>query len=105
MPKPKMVNDTPEQSGDGSIARQRVIVAARAEIRRRASMIIKLERLDERVHAAALRTFESPDAAADWLIEPAIGLCGAIPVVLARTEKGRKRVLWILGCIEHSVFT
>ena len=67
-------------------------------------MVIKLERLDESVHAAALRTFESPDGAAEWLIDPVAGLGGAIPVELAKTAKGKKQLLWILGCIEHSVF-
>jgi len=38
-----MVSDTLEQPIDGAIARRRVIAAARAEICRRAAMVIKLE--------------------------------------------------------------
>lgn len=97
------MNNNPETPINGAEARRQIIAAAVGEIRRREGLISRLEQLDESVIVAALRTFESPGGAAEWLICPAYGLGGAIPVDVAETAEGRDRVLWVLGCIDYNI--
>jgi len=99
----KNVKDNTDNPINGAEARRQVIAAAVGEIRRREGLISKLEQLDESVIAAALRTFDSADGAAEWLICSAYGLGGAIPVDVAETAEGRGRVLWVLGCIKNNI--
>lgn len=97
------MNDNTDKPINGTEARRQVIAAVEGEIRLREGMIPKLEQLDESVIVAALRTFELPSGAAEWLICPAYGLGGAIPVDVAETAEGRDRVLWVLGCIDYNI--
>ena len=97
------MNDNPDKPIDVTEARRQVVAAAVGEIRRREGLISRLEQLDETVIVAALRTFELPGGAAEWLICSAYGLGGAIPVDVAETAEGRDRVLWVLGCIEYNI--
>jgi len=60
--------------------------------------------LDETVVQAAVRTFESPISAADWLIDPIASLGGKSPLQACRSRTGRTRVLQLLSQIEHGVF-
>lgn len=99
----KKVNNNPDKPISGAEARRQIIAAAVGEIRRREGLIARLEQLDESVIVAALRTFESPSGAAEWLICPAYGLGGAIPADVAGTAEGRDRVLWVLNCIEYNI--
>ncbi|MDO8542480.1 MAG: MbcA/ParS/Xre antitoxin family protein [Opitutaceae bacterium] len=97
------MDNNPDKQIKGDEARRQIIAAAVGEIRRREGLISKLEQLDESVIVAALRTFESPGGAAEWLICPAYGIGGAIPVDVAETAEGRGRVLWVLGCIQYNI--
>ena len=101
-PKLKIVTDTPKEPIDGPEARRRVLAAALKEISRREAMVIRLRAFDEGVIAAALDTFQSARAAAEWLMGSAYGLGGEVPIEVAQTPQGRERVLNVLRCIEHN---
>lgn len=98
------MNKDTETQANRNKARRRVVAAAAREIRRRERLLAQLARLDEIVITAALDTFESADGAAEWLVCPAFGLAGAIPVKVAGTKDGRTQVVRLLGAIEHGVF-
>jgi uncharacterized protein (DUF2384 family) len=59
--------------------------------------------IDPEILDRALDCFESVDGAADWLVCPAFGLKGKIPVQVARTTKGKKDVLTLLARIDFGV--
>jgi uncharacterized protein (DUF2384 family) len=63
----------------------------------------QLANLDEEVALAALRTFEAAGAAAEWLVSPAFGLGGAVPVAFLQRAGGRNAVIQLLGRIEHNI--
>jgi uncharacterized protein (DUF2384 family) len=80
-----------------------VVKAIRTDAQRRLGRATKLSELDGETIKRAVKALGSPQAAGEWLISPAFGLGGAIPVELARTEKGRATVLNLLGRIEYGV--
>ena len=49
------------------------------------------------------KVFEGTDPAGSWLAHPAYGLGGNIPVLHARTRKGKAEVMALLSRIEYGV--
>lgn len=84
--------------------RQRMVAAATAETKRRERLTKKLEQLDLDVIESAHRCFNSDKAAAEWLIRPLASADGRTPVLMVGTLAGRRKVLRLLGAIEHGVF-
>ncbi len=85
--------------------RRRMVIAARADLRRRKRMVARLAKLDSSVVAAAMECFESEAAAASWLLRPLRTLGSKEPVVVARTKPGKAKVIGVLRSIENGVFT
>jgi uncharacterized protein (DUF2384 family) len=82
-------------------AQQLIVRAVKDEMARRSALAREFEALDGEVAECALRVFESPRAAANWLISENICPLGRqAPVKLAKTRSGRLRVLQVLGAIE-----
>jgi|688.fasta_scaffold708163_1 uncharacterized protein (DUF2384 family) len=85
---------------------QRAIASAVVEIRdRQATLLKELETLDPEVAKLAIEAVGTADAAVAWLIQPALGLEGNIPVKVLRTHAGKDRVMQLLGRIEHNVLS
>lgn len=59
--------------------------------------------IDPEIYAAGRDLFTSDEALADWLSQPASALGGKVPILCARTQKGRRQVLQIIRAIEHGV--
>jgi uncharacterized protein (DUF2384 family) len=49
------------------------------------------------------KVFEGTDPAGSWLAHPAYGLGGKIPVLHARTRKGKAEVMTLMNRIEYGV--
>ena len=49
------------------------------------------------------KVFEGTDPAGSWLAHPAYGLGGKIPVLHARTRKGKAAVMTLMNRIEYGV--
>ena len=49
------------------------------------------------------KVFEGADRAGSWLSRPAYGLGGKIPVLHARTRKGKAEVMMLINRIEYGV--
>jgi putative toxin-antitoxin system antitoxin component (TIGR02293 family) len=58
-----------------------------------------------RLLSLAVVTLESVENARAWLASPQVGLGGAIPSEMARTEDGAREVEDLLGRIEHGVYS
>jgi putative toxin-antitoxin system antitoxin component (TIGR02293 family) len=58
-----------------------------------------------RLLSLAVVTLESDENARAWLASPQVGLGGAIPLEMARTEEGAREVEDLLGRIEHGVYS
>lgn len=54
--------------------------------------------------AAGVRLFKSEAALACWLCEPARGLGGRLPMVVAQTSRGADRVTELIQAISHGVY-
>ena len=98
------MNHNSKEQINGDKVRRRVVAAMVREIRRREGLIPRLEQLNESVIIAALDTFESAGDAAEWLGCPAFRLGGSTPAKVAETKEGCRRVIRLLGCIDHGVF-
>jgi uncharacterized protein (DUF2384 family) len=85
--------------------RRKMVTSAIAKLRRDLEQIGKLAKLDPSVVLAAIDTFASPMGAGQWLITPAFGLNGEIPVEIAATLKGRLEVISLLHRIEYGVLS
>ena len=83
--------------------RQLVIDAIQREIDCRLALIEALRTADSRVIAAAVRCIGSPEGAASWLTLPEYGLRGKVPLEVARTARGRARVLNLLNRLTYGV--
>jgi uncharacterized protein (DUF2384 family) len=83
--------------------RQLVIDAIQREIDRRLALIEELRNADRRVIAAAVTCIGSPEGAASWLTRPEYGLRGKVPLEVARTARGRARVLNLLNRLTYGV--
>ena len=83
--------------------RQFVIDAGQCEIDRRLTLIEELRNADTRVIAAAVRCIGSPEGAASWLTRPEYGLRGKVPLEVARTARGRARVLNLLKRLTYGI--
>ena len=85
---------------------QRAIAAAMIKFRdRQAAMLEDLTTLDPEVAKLAIEALGTATGAAAWLIEPALGLDGKIPVKVLRTRGGRKQVMQLLGRIDFNVLS
>jgi uncharacterized protein (DUF2384 family) len=80
-----------------------IIFAARKEVKRRAALIDELKSLDPEIAAHAVACFGSAEGAAEWLVTPARGLKLRVPIHVGRTAAGQRRILTILGQIQHGV--
>lgn len=54
--------------------------------------------------AKAAKVFGSRQAAEKWMLKPAMGLGGARPTDLVRSEYGAKLVEQFLGRMQHGVY-
>jgi len=77
-------------------AREKIIAALERDQRERARRIAKLRTCDVALFEQALKTFESPISAGEWLVE-----CGNT----LNTVKGREEARLALARIEHGVFS
>ena len=68
-------------------------------------MLEDLKTLDPEVAKLAIKALGTAKGAVAWLIQPAFGLDGKIPVVALRTGGGRKKVMQLLGRIEYNVLS
>jgi putative toxin-antitoxin system antitoxin component (TIGR02293 family) len=59
----------------------------------------------QRLYREALRVLESREEALRWLKAPQVGLGGHVPLEYARTEVGSREVEYLLGRIEHGVYS
>jgi hypothetical protein len=85
---------------------QCAIAAAMIKLRdRQAAMLEDLKTLDPEVAKFAIETLGTATGAVAWLIEPALGLDGKIPVMVLRTRGGKKQVMQLLGRIEYNVLS
>ena len=85
---------------------QRAIAAAATKLRhRQAAMLEDLKTLDPEVAKLAIEALGTATGAAAWLIEPALGLNGKIPVKVLRTRGGRKQVMQLLVRIDYNVLS
>jgi len=58
-----------------------------------------------RLYGKALELFEGDrEAATHWLTTPQVGLAGAVPIALARTELGAREIETLIERLEHGVF-
>jgi putative toxin-antitoxin system antitoxin component (TIGR02293 family) len=58
-----------------------------------------------RLFGKTLELFEGDrEAATHWLTSPQIGLGGAVPMNLAKTELGTREIETLIGRLEHGVF-
>lgn len=58
-----------------------------------------------RLMARATEVFESEESARSWLRRPALALAGESPLGFADTEIGAREVEFLLGRLEHGVFS
>ena len=58
-----------------------------------------------RLMARASEVFESDESARSWLKRPALALAGESPLGFADTEVGAREVEFLLGRLEHGVFS
>ena len=58
-----------------------------------------------RLLGRATEVFEDEDAAREWLKSPAVAFSGESPLSFADTEVGAREVEFLLGRLEHGVFT
>lgn len=84
-------------------ARNRIASALDKEIDRLEKLRAQINKLDDRILAKALATFESAPAAANWLTTPISTLENQTPAKVAQTAEGRKKVEHVLGCIEFTI--
>lgn len=87
-----------------------LLIPARTLTRRRKSGTFHADESDRiirvaRVYAHARYVFESPEAAAGWLLRDNAMLEGAAPLSLLDTGPGVRLVDELLGRIEHGVFS
>jgi putative toxin-antitoxin system antitoxin component (TIGR02293 family) len=87
-------------------------VSARTLSRRKTDMGTVLKRQEPdallrllRVRVHALRVFEDPEAATEWLDLPNPALGDEQPIEMAETDTGAREVEAVLGRIEHGVFS
>jgi putative toxin-antitoxin system antitoxin component (TIGR02293 family) len=59
----------------------------------------------QRLYRMALMVLESKEDALRWLKSPQPGLGGQVPLEYARTEVGAREVEYLLGRIEHGIYT
>lgn len=79
--------------------------AAQMESNRREELLPSLDGLDPDVAKAALETFESAAAAAEWLLDDRHrALPPEGPIAISRTLEGKALVLRVLGAIDHGVY-
>ena len=52
----------------------------------------------------ATEGFEGVTNAAAWLIQPALGLGGAVPIFHAQTNKGKAEVVALIHRVDHGVY-
>jgi putative toxin-antitoxin system antitoxin component (TIGR02293 family) len=69
--------------------------------KRESERLVRLARL----FLKALKVFETPAFAQEWLKSPKPALGGRTPLDFARTEVGAREVEDLLGRIEHGVFS
>jgi uncharacterized protein (DUF2384 family) len=85
---------------------QRAIAAAVIKLRdRQAAMLEDLKTLDPEVAKLAIEALGTATGAAAWLMKPALGLDGKIPVKVLRTRGGRKQVMQLLVRIDYNVLS
>jgi hypothetical protein len=85
---------------------QRAIAAAVTKLGdRQAAMLDDLKTLDPEVAKLAIEALGTATGALAWLIEPALGLDGKIPVKVLRTRGGRKQVMQLLVRSDYNVLS
>ena len=98
--------DSNSSSAPHATPAQRAIAAAMIKLRdRQAAMLEDLKTLDPEVAKLAIEALGTAAGAVAWLVEPALGLDGKIPVMVLRTRGGRKQVMQLLGRIEYNVLS
>jgi uncharacterized protein (DUF2384 family) len=70
---------------------------------RREATLTELALLDRNVASAAVRAFDAPASAAEWLISPAFALNGDVPLAVLRQPDGQEAVLQALYRIEFNI--
>ena len=80
--------------------RAKMVKEAAKDIEARQRRIEILKAVDSRIVNAAARTFESPAAAADWLMTATVSIGDLTPLDMATNHSGRSAVLRILARIE-----
>lgn len=68
-------------------------------------MLEDLKTLDPEVAKLAIEALGTAAGAVAWLVEPALGLDGKIPVKVLRTRGGRKQVMQLLVRIDYNVLS
>lgn len=84
--------------------RGRMIKAAKKDIMERQRRLELLRNVDARIVRAAARAFETPDAAADWLMTAPVSIGEMTPLDMASSRSGRAAVMKILSRISRGTF-
>jgi hypothetical protein len=84
--------------------RRRLEAGLKLQIRLYQQCLNLLPALNVEVYLAGMELFATEAALALWLCAPARAFAGKLPIRVARTAKGRKRVANLLGALAHGVF-
>ncbi len=102
------MNSTPRRrSGDCTFSRnqrRRLQRAIEAKVRHYERCLAQLGRVSPEVYETGMELFESEEALAQWLSEPAPSLGGRDPLRVMATTKGRSEVARILRALAHGTY-
>lgn len=92
-----------ETTGTLSRQRRRMVTGIRATIRHYQRCLKLVNLVDRNVFTAGMMVFSTEPAFALWLCEPAALLGGEVPLLTARTARGRRRVVIALNRLAYGV--
>lgn len=67
------------------------------------AFVPKRAKLDAELAAVAIACFGTAAAAAQWLSTPAHGLCGRVPLEIAQSVRGSRRVITLIQRIDYGI--
>ena len=67
------------------------------------AFVPKRAKLDAELAAVAIACFGTAAAAAQWLSTPAHGLCGRVPLEVAQSVRGSRRVITLIQRIDYGI--
>lgn len=85
-------------------SKSEILQALELKVAETAKLIAALREADEALFDAAVDCFESPLPAGEFLISPAAGLAGKIPIEICATPEGREQVIRLLRQMDRGTY-